>query len=118
MGKSFEYKADNKSFGKFMMSDQVSDMVDKLGEVIAAIASQTAPYDETNQDGSHLRDGYYVESYVAMIKDGPFVNPRAAVRVRNDHRHAAPVEFGTANTPRFSPLRRAALRFGDLREED
>ena len=107
------YEPDHVSFGAFMMSPQVVAPLMEVCGAIAEVAKSTTPYDKTNTTGDHLRDGYKVKPGEVWVVGG---NPRPTGIVYNEHRHAAPNEFGSATNPRHRMLARAAARFGDFHD--
>lgn len=74
----------------------------QVAQAIAERAREIAPYDENEADNDepHFRDT--IESDSGIDTDGAFGIVYVTAR------HGPYVEFGTADTPEFAPLRRAA----------
>ena len=111
------YEQDSKLFSAFLMSDQIGKPIEAIASAVSLVAALTAPV--SDDDGDHLKDGYYTTPSIAVVHvKNQAPSPRRAAKVHNDHRHAAAVEFGTGTARGQHTLRRAALRFGDMRTPD
>jgi hypothetical protein len=104
------YKPNRKSFGAFMVSDQVFIAVKQ----IAMDIRDTAKSDVRKKTGALAR-GYKVENGKKLIA----INgaPRAMGIAFNSDPAAAPDEFGNSRQKGNRTLRRAAGKFGELKGE-
>lgn len=110
-GKYVRYRMDNKSFGRFLLSDQVRDLAEKVAKDIAARAKTLSPVDQAS--AVHMADQFeVVRMGGTMVVQG---NPRAMVLVINQDHAAAVNEFGGRNNKRHRMLARAGAAFGDFR---
>lgn len=104
------YRPNRRSFGKFMVSDDVFIAVKQ----IALLIRDTAKADATKKTGGLAR-GYKVQNRKELIS----VNgaPRAMAIVFNSDPAAVPDEFGTSRQAAKRTLRKAAGKIGELKGE-
>lgn len=80
----------------------------RRAERVKAVAEVDAPFDATDRDGNHYRDGFSVDS---GIREGR--TRRAYATVVNDNEAAFYVEYGTKHNPAHHTLTRALDAAGD-----
>lgn len=117
-GRRTHYVPNNRSFGAFILSDQMRDVTAEVAEDIADLAKTLSPTSSRGgeQDGERMRDQFEVERNAGVLKVSG--NLRVMVIVSNNARSAAPNEFGTRRNKRHRMLGRAGARFGDFKPED
>jgi hypothetical protein len=121
------FRPDHKSFGKFILSDQVRDPVHEIAEAIMLTAKANTPRAPEHRRGRrvfrnsgvgpppHMQDLYRVERNAGTIKvDKAF---RVKVEVHNDDPESALVEFGSAYNVARHMLARAGAAFGDYKSK-
>lgn len=114
------FKADHKSIGEFLVSNQLRDAVRQGAQDVRSLAAANAP--------SKIAGDFDVEPGpdVIVTKNG---YPRLSERVRNDHPAAAAIEFGSGqqsegnsgkkdrpqggSSPAMRPLGVAGVMVGD-----
>jgi hypothetical protein len=111
-GRRAVYRPDHKSFGAFILSEEVRDAVAEVAKDIAPVAGRLAPRSES--DGPHMADQFRVNREAGTIKVSG--NVRVQVDVYNEDPAAAPNEFGTRRNERHRMLVRAAEPFGDFKD--
>jgi hypothetical protein len=119
-----EYVMDNRSFGEFILSDQVRDVVVEVCNDIADTAADLTPRRKDRgkvPDGVALHDRFKVNRNAGVFRIGR--NVRVKVEVYNDARHAAAVEFGHkggdgARKGRHRMLGRAGAAYGDFKPDE
>ncbi len=105
------YKADNASFGRFMVSPLVFKWALQGAYAVQAKAKSLTP---VGDGPAHMRDLYTVTPIGGGVLVGR--NRRGAAMVENHSPHAAAVEFGNAKSRRRRPLGRAAATVGEFRD--
>lgn len=112
------YTEDHKSFGAFIKSEQAMKPVRQVSWAMKAAMMAKAPYDEkrdVNEDGPHYRDSFDVERGKGLVTVSKrYPNPRPFMQITNDSRHAAALEFGTADSEPQSIMRKTGSNFGTL----
>lgn len=116
-GRRVIFKPDHKSFGEFILSEQVRDVTTDVAQDIADLAGQLAPRRKHGQapDGTSMADRFEVKREAGTIKVGR--NVRVKVEVFNSARSAAPNEFGGRRNKRHRMLGRAGATFGDFKPD-
>lgn len=111
------YKRDEKSFGEFILSDQIREPVAEVAKDIAKLAGKYAPRRKRGNapDGTEMADRFRVNKDAGTIVVNTF--PRVQVDVYNESRSAAPNEFGGKRNKRHRMLARAGAAFGDFKGE-
>lgn len=106
---------DHKSFGQFILSDQIRDVTAEVAGDIADLAGTLAPRRTKGKpkDGTSMADRFKVNEQAGVIKVSG--NLRVKVEVFNEARSAAPNEFGGKRNARHRMLGRAGARFGDFK---
>lgn len=112
-GQHVRYVENRRSFGAFIRSDQVREVVAEVAREIAALAKELSP--KSNEPGKHMADSFTVQKNAGLIKVGG--NLRVRVLVNNNDRAAALNEFGTKRNKRVRMLGRAGAAFGDFKPE-
>lgn len=116
VGKHAVYKANHRSFGAFMRSEQMRQATADVAADVAALAGRLAPRgNDTEDGGEHMADMFEVEREAGLLKVGG--NLRVAVRVVNRSDHAAVNEFGGKRNKRHRMLGRAGATYGDFKPE-
>lgn len=119
MARRIRYKPDHKSFGEFMLSDQIRDTVAEIcREEIIPRARFFAPRRKnrgTVPDGTAMADRFKVNKDAGVLEVGG--NLRVKVEVYNDAPSAAPNEFGSERNKRHRMLGRAGAEVGDFKPE-
>jgi hypothetical protein len=103
------YKPNHRSFGEFMLSQQIRKPVREIAELIKTDAVAGTPVRTGELAGS-----YEVNDVTPVVAGG---NPRAAYEVRNSDPAAVPQEFGNKHVRGHRMLGKAASKFGDQRGE-
>lgn len=117
-GRRVVFRPDHKSFGEFILSDQVRDPVEEVSRDIAALARKFAPRRKGRgivPDGTAMADRFKVEREAGTIKVSG--NVRVKVVVYNEAPSAAPNEFGSKRNQRHRMLGRAGAAFGDFKPD-
>jgi hypothetical protein len=115
------YVPDNESFGKFLLSEQVSRPVEQASHEVRLIARDLTPYDASDQDGPHMRDMFVVQKAMPWVSKKGIA--RVSYRVINTHRAAAAIEFGFSRAKKATNrkgrrmLGRAGARVGEMRDQ-
>lgn len=107
---------DHKSFGEFILSEQMRDVTADVAHDIAKLAGKLAPRrkDRGNvPDGTAMADNFKVRREAGVLKVSK--NVRVKVEVFNPMRSAAPNEFGGPRNKRHRMLGRAGAAFGDFK---
>ena len=115
MARHVWFKPDHESFGKFILSEQVRDPVEKVAQAIAKRAGELAPRRKSGvvPEGAAMADSFRVKREAGTIKVSG--NVRVKVEVFNSKRSAAPMEFGNDHVGRgHRMLGRAGAEHGDL----
>ena len=120
-GRRAVFRPDHKSFGEFILSEQVRDVTADVAHDIAAEAGRLAPRRKSGEpkEGTEMADRFHVNREAGTIKVER--NVRVKVEVYNEARSAAPNEFGNKDktgrqhTPRTRMLGRAGAMFGDFK---
>lgn len=115
MARKVWFKPDHKSFGEFILSDQVRDPVEEIAHDIAKRAGDLAPRRKSGitPPGAAMADNFHVKRDAGTIKVSG--NVRVKVEVFNSMRSAAPMEFGNKHVGRgHRMLGRAGAEFGDM----
>lgn len=110
MARRVRYVPDHKSFGEFMLSDQMRDVVSDVCHDIADRARLRAK----------KKTGAYAEGFKVNREAGAVVvagNARVAVDVFNEDPAAGPEEFGGKRNARHRTLGRAGAEFGDFKPD-
>ena len=107
------YKANHRSFGRFMISERMRSVTADVARAIAEAAKPLTPVGPG--DGPHMADQYEVNEAAGTLKVGG--NIRVKVDVVNSSGHAAEVEFGSKNNKRSRPLGRAGAMFGTFKPD-
>jgi hypothetical protein len=117
MARRVRYKENRRSFGEFMLSEQVRDPVAEVAHDIAKLASVYAPRRKSGAppDGTAMADQFRVQREAGTMKVSG--NRRVQVDVTNSARSAAPNEFGSKNNHRHRMLGRAGAAFGDFKPD-
>jgi hypothetical protein len=106
----------NRSFGEFILSDQMRDPVYEVTKDIAKLAGSTAKRDNKDKRNVH----HYADSFVP-VKEGGALTVHLALRVMckvtNDDPVALYNEFGNKKSKRLRTLGRAGAAFGDFKPE-
>lgn len=110
------YEENHKSFGAFLMSEQALKPVRQVSVAMTAAMVVDAPYDASRpaSEGPHYRDSFDVGRGPGVMTFKRYPNPRPFMRISNDARHAAPIEFGANARPGQSVMRGAGLKYGNL----
>ena len=105
------FRPDHKSFGAFILSDQMRDATAEVAQDVATTARGLTPRGQRTR-GTHMADRYTVKRDGGKIKvDRAF---RVMVLVENDDPSSAAVEFGNKRARRQRPLGRAGAQYGDM----
>lgn len=113
------YKPNHRSFGEFMVSEQMRDVTADVAADIAAMASMMTP---SSKPGAQEHTGLHrrVKSGFRVVRAAGTVtisgNPRVLVQVVNEADGAALVEFGARGVPRQRMLGTAGSYFGDYHD--
>jgi len=113
------YKPDHKSFGQFILSEQMRDVTSEVAHDIARRAGQRAPKRKERgavPEGAQMADRFRVNREAGVLSVGEG-GPRVMVHVFNDARSAAPNEFGSKRNKRYRMLGKAGAEFGDFKPE-
>lgn len=102
------YKANNESFGRFMLSEQARRPVVEIAHKIAAEAKANGR--RGNTAGPHYVDQYDVVATAPPVDIAPG-GPRVGADVKNDNIQATRDEFGNARTPKVRPLGKAGDKY-------
>lgn len=115
------FRPDHKSFGKFILSEQVRDPVTEVADAIMVTAISNTPRSGggvrvvKGEVIRHMQDEYEVIREAGIIKvDRAF---RVKVEVINKSPHSAAVEFGNRITRARRPLGRAGAIYGDFKSK-
>lgn len=115
-GRRAVFRPDHRSFGEFILSDQVRDATEEVAKDIAALAKEYAPRrGNTVPDGLSMADRFQVNRDAGVLKVAG--NFRVMVEVYNEARSAAPNEFGGKRNARHRMLGRAGAMYGDFKPE-
>jgi hypothetical protein len=107
------FRPDHKSFGKFILSEQMRDpVVEICRELIVPLARQNTPRGP-ERGQRHMADRYKVVREGGTMKVDRAL--RVVVRVENDDPASAAVEFGGRFNKRRRMLGRAAATVGDMK---
>lgn len=110
-GRRMVFRPDHKSFGEFILSEQMRGVTAEVAKDISDRAKEFTPTGD-GSDG-HMKDKYEVERQGGVLKvDRSF---RVMVLVVNTDARAAAVEFGGRFNKRRRPLGRAGGMFGDFK---
>lgn len=118
-GRRTRYVPNNRSFGAFILSDQVRDVTEEVARDIAPVAAAgVGPGGGEQSRGLHdrVRAGFKVKRNAGVIKVGR--NVRVKVEVENDVAGSALIEHGARGIKRDRMLGRAGALFGDFKPED
>jgi hypothetical protein len=118
MARRVRFVPDHKSFGQFILSDQVRDVTAEVASDIAQRARTLAPRRKSRgnvPDGTAMADQFRVNKEAGVIKVAG--NVRVKVEVFNEARSAAPNEFGSSHNKRHRMLGRAGAEYGDFKPE-
>lgn len=110
MARRIRYVPNHKSFGEFILSDQVRDAVSEVAHDIADLARTRAK----------KKTGAYAEGFKVNREAGAVTvagNPRVNVEVFNEDPAAGPEEFGGKRNARHRTLGRAGAAFGDFKPD-
>lgn len=115
-GPKVVYRPNHKSFGEFILSDQMRKPVVEVAYAIAHLAGEYAP---KRKDRGRVPDGvptlassFKVEENAGRLKvDRAF---RVKVEVYNEQKAAAPMEFGNDHVKGVRMLGRAGAAHGDF----
>ena len=115
-GTRVQYRPNHKSFGAFMLSDQIRDPVAEVAQQVQHQARRNAPRRKSGvtPDGLAMADRFRVNVNAGVISIGEG-GPRVKVEVYNEARSAAPNEFGSERNKRHRMLGRAGAAFGDFK---
>ena len=120
-GEHAVFVPDHKSFGEFMLSDQMRDVTAEAAHDIAALAGHYAPRRKdrgTVPDGTEMADRFEVNREAGVLAVGKsFHNLRVKVEVFNEAPSAAPNEFGSKRNKRYRMLGRAGAAIGIFKPE-
>ena len=118
MARRVRYVPDHKSFGEFMLSDQMRDVTVRVCFDISQTARRLAP---KRKDRGKVPDGTQMADRFRINKDAGILvvagNPRVKVEVFNEARSAAPNEFGSKRNKRYRMLGRAGAAHGDFKPD-
>lgn len=108
------YVADNESFGRFILSDQIRKPVVEVATKIAERAGELSPKRKSRGtvDPNPLSESFRVKPEAGVIKVGR--NVRVKVEVYSESRAAAPMEFGNKRVRGHRTLGRAGAEYGDF----
>lgn len=113
------YREDHKSFGRFILSEQVRDPVEEIArELIMPLAIKNTPRSGggvrvvKGKVIPHMQDAYKVIREAGTLK--VHRARRVMVKVVNTSNHSAAVEFGNKITRPRRPLGRAGAAIGDM----
>lgn len=112
------FKPDHKSFGEFILSDQMRDPTEEAARDVAALAAQFAPRRKNRGDvpeGTAMADRFRVNREAGKIKVER--NFRVKVEVYNEAPSAAPNEFGGPRNKRHRMLGRAGAIIGEFKPD-
>jgi hypothetical protein len=113
------YVPDHKSFGAWIMSEEMRDLVAPVAVKIAVTATATAPEpsSDTRPEAAH-KAVYTTDKHAGSTIVGG--NARVVLRVEGDGEAAQRAEFGyeEGGEERFYNLRRAAARYGNWKRRD
>lgn len=88
----WKYVPDNKSFGKFMMSEEPRHAANQVAQAIVDDLKVTVTRSSRVDKDGHLADSYKVDEHAEPVSiDG---NPRVGSAVYTDHPAGPPEEFG------------------------
>lgn len=111
------FRPDHKSFGRFILSEQMRDpVVEVCEQLIVPIAKANTP----RSRGDKYARGYvpHMQDQYRVVREGGTMKVDRALRVQvlvvNDSGHAAAVEFGNRLIKRHRPLGRAGAAVGDF----
>lgn len=110
-GEKSRYVPDNKSFGAFILSEQVRDVTTDVSQDMAKLAAAYTPVGDG--DNGHMKDKWEVQREGGVLKVSG--NVRVMVLVENLDPEAALVEFGSVHNKRTRMAARAGSHFGDFK---
>ena len=120
-GRRAVFVPDHKSFGEFMVSDQIRDVVVDVCQSIAHLAGEYAPRRKdrgTVPDGAAMADRFHVNRDAGVMRVGKqHQNVRVKVEVYNESPAAAPNEFGNKRNKRYRMLGRAGAAHGTFKPD-
>jgi hypothetical protein len=120
-GEHAVFVPDHKSFGEFMLSEQMRDVVADVAGAIANLAGRYAPRRKDRgraPDGTEMADRFEVNREAGTLAVGKaFHNVRVKVDVFNEAPSAAPNEFGNKRNKRYRMLGRAGAAYGEFKPE-
>ena len=112
MARLARYKPDNKSFGRFILSEQMRDVTAEVARDIAALATTSAPPPSSDTDPEAIGATYTVNREAGVIVVAG--NPRVKVTVTGRGAAALRAEFAfKATDKRHRTLAVAGGQFGD-----
>lgn len=118
MSKRVRYRMDNKSFGRFILSDQAMKPTMKVGRAMVREMERTSPRSGDGR-GKPYADSFVLSAKPEGIVAGKYQNRRVAVTVGNTAPHAPGIEYGVHSPPKGPPrpgrrvMLRAGTKFGD-----
>ncbi|HEY9369738.1 HK97 gp10 family phage protein [Streptomyces sp.] len=98
MARRATFRTNYKGVGKILASTRMQDQMEDRAKRLQAVCEAGAP-----EDTGTYRRSFRVETGVRQGK-----SPRAQSKLINDARHATLVEWGSARTPRYRVMGRAA----------
>lgn len=116
-GRRAVFRPDHKSFGEFILSDQIRDPVAEVCGDIASLAGVWAPRRKSGitPPGEAMADNFKVERNAGVLKVAG--NLRVMCHVYNSKPSAAPNEFGSKRNKRHRMLGRAGAAYGDFKPD-
>lgn len=117
-GEVVKYVPDHKSFGAWIMSEEMRNLVTPVAVEIAAEATATAPEpSEDTRPEAASKAVYTVDREAGSTVIGG--NARVVLRVSGDGEPAQRAEFAySEGGDRYFNLRRAAARYGNWKPRD
>jgi hypothetical protein len=118
MVRRIRYSPDHRSFGEFMVSEQMRDVTAEVCADIADRAKEYAPRRKSRgnvPDGAAMADRFEVKREAGVLKVSG--NMRVMCEVFNEAPSAAANEFGGKRNKRHRMLGRAGAAFGDFKPD-
>lgn len=118
MARRVRFVADHKSFGEFILSDQMRDVTAEVAGDIADRARDLAPRRKSRgnvPDSVAMADRFEVNKEAGILVVAG--NPRVKVEIFNEAPSAAPNEFGSKRNKRHRMLGRAGAAYGDFKPD-
>lgn len=115
-GQNVKFVPDHKSFGEFILSEQMRDVTAEVCGDIADLATVNVPVPQSDTDPERSQALYHVKREAGTFKVGG--NVRVKCEVYSEDPGAGRAEFGTRNHRRYRTLGRAGGWFGDWTDKE